>query len=373
MDTEGKFMLKMIRNSSNHIVVMLDNLQKDAIGAGRIVLYGAGYCGHEALSQLRNRNLPVFAVCDDARVGQELDGFPITDISLVKPGSDLKIFVTSGFNEKMIQKLERLGLIDYYVEADFGRFEPEKENYDFFKNHQMEIESAYDLLEDDYSKSLYVNLINYRISRDHNYMNGMRELSPQYYPDEPDLRFPINSPLKSHVFMDLGAYDGDSIRDFLTYVGGQYKQIIAVEASEKNYERLKDNCMGMHDVECINIGIADRKKEMRFSMSDAKNSFTSSEGESVLQVDSVDNILRGREVSYIKMDIEGAEFEAIKGANKTIREYMPIMAISVYHLTEDLFRILLLIEEIIQGRYKFYLRHYSPTMIETILYAVPRV
>lgn len=111
---------------------------------------------------------------------------------------------------------------------------------------------------------------------------------------------------------------------------------------------------------------------MPFSMSDAKNSFAASDGEYMLAVDSVDNILRGRKVSFIKMDIEGAEYDAIRGAYKTIKKMTPILAISVYHLTEDLFRIALEVEKISPDTYDYYLRHYSPTMIETVLYAVPK-
>ena len=73
------------------------------------------------------------------------------------------------------------------------------------------------------------------------------------------------------------------------------------------------------------------------------------------------------------MDIEGAEYEAIGGAQETIKKYKPVMAVSVYHFTEDLFRLCLEIEEIIPDQYDYFLRHYSPTMIETILYAVPKM
>ena len=365
-------MLEMLCDRNNYIMDLLDSLKDGSWGGYRIVLYGAGYCGHEALKQFRDREIDVYAICDDARIGQELDGFPISDISLIEPDGDLKIFVTSGFNEKMIDKLKRLGLYQYYVKADFGRFEPEKETYKFFLRHKNEVEETYDLLEDDLSKKLFVSLINYRISRNSEFIDEMRESSTQYFPEEPNLRFPIVSSLKAHSFLDLGAYDGDSIRDFLYYTGCEYEKIIAVEASEKNYKELVENCARLHDVDCINVGISDSRKELSFNMSDAKNSFVSADGEAVLAVDSVDNILRGREVSFIKMDIEGAEYDAIRGAEKTIRKYVPILAVSVYHLTEDLFRLPLLIEEIVPGRYRYYMRHYSPTIIETILYAVPR-
>lgn len=364
-------MFEFVKNEKNRISSLLDEIQGYGEGT-RIVLYGAGYCGHEALAQFRLRGIPVYAVCDDGRIGQDLDGFPITDISDIGHSENLIIFVTCGFNGGMIVKLKELGLGDYYRDADFGRYEPEKETYDFFFEHSKEVEKVYRLLKDELSKKLYLNLINYRISRNPKYLSGMIERTPQYYPDEPNLGAIVPEGFDNHVFMDLGAYDGDSVCGFIEYVNGKYDGIIAIEASERNYRLLVEKCRNLRNIDCINIGIADEKKMMRFSMSDAKNSFASSDGECMLAVDSVDNILKDRKVSFIKMDVEGAEYDAIQGAYKTIKRWTPILAISVYHLTEDLFRIALEVEKIAPSTYEYYLRHYSPTMIETVLYAVPK-
>lgn len=97
-------MFEMVKNENNRISFLLDELQEYE-GVYRIVLYGAGYCGHEALTQFRQREIPVYALCDDGRIGQNLDGFPITDISDIKPSENLIIFVTSGFNTAIITKL----------------------------------------------------------------------------------------------------------------------------------------------------------------------------------------------------------------------------------------------------------------------------
>ena len=172
--------------------------------------------------------------------------------------------------------------------------------------------------------------------------------------------------------MDLGAYDGDSIKGFISYVDGHYDKIIGVEASKKNYEKLKSNLNGTPNVELHNIGIYSEKTELSFIVSDAKNSFVSVEGNQKLSVDTVDNIVRGQKVTFIKMDIEGAEYDAILGAEQTIKENHPMMAVSIYHLVEDLWRLQLKIEEFCPGVYDYYIRHYSPTVIETILYAVPK-
>ena len=173
------------------------------------------------------------------------------------------------------------------------------------------------------------------------------------------------------VFLDLGAYDGDSLRGFIDYTGDQYKKIIAVEASRKNYEMLVKNTEMLPRVQCVNIGIHKEKGQIRFEVSDAKNSFASADGADVLDVDSVDHILNSEAVTTIKMDIEGAEYDAILGMEQTLRNH-PVLMVSIYHKVEDLFRLQLLIEKMCPNTYDYYIRHYSPTIIETVLYAVPK-
>ena len=172
--------------------------------------------------------------------------------------------------------------------------------------------------------------------------------------------------------MDCGAYDGDTIRSFLKYVDGNYEKIIAVEAGRKNFERLQKNLAEVPNVEYHNVGVFDRRTQLKFTDDDAKNSFIDESGESVIEMDSIDNILDDKPASFIKMDIEGAEYEALVGAEHTLQKYNPALAVCVYHKVEDLYRLQLLIENTCPHAYDYYLRHYSPTVIETVLYAVPQ-
>ena len=84
----------------------------------------------------------------------------------------------------------------------------------------------------------------------------------------------------------------------------------------------------------------------------------------------IDDVVGKDNVTFIKMDIEGSELEALRGASKTIQEHSPKLAISVYHKPEDIIDIPLFISEINSG-YKFYLRHYTNWSVDTVLYAIP--
>lgn len=360
----GFMIISKLIDTKNHIESVLQTLKAQG---KKVVIYGAGYCGHETIGLLRAHAIPVVAAYDDCARGGDIDGIKIDSLSNLCPDTDTAILLTSGFNRKMKDRLADLGLLPYYVPADFGRYDAEKESYAYFEANVEELQSAYDLLEDERSREIFLSLVNYRISREPDALADLEE-SGQYFPHEQDLDLSAYS----GCFLDLGAYDGDSLRGFVDYVAGNYGSIVAVEASRKNYESLLRQTRDVPRVECHCVGVWKGKGELRFAVSDAKNSFAAEDGGDVLSVDSVDNIMVGRSVSFIKMDVEGAEYEAIQGAEQTIRRFLPAMAISVYHKVEDLFRLQLLVESIAPGKYNYYLRHYSPTVIETVLYAVPR-
>ncbi len=108
-----------ITNEENAI----NRLLKKDWSAKKIVLYGAGYCGFETITLFRQHDIKIFAVCDDNRAGEYIEGIKIIPINDVTPCDELVIFITSGFNAKMKSRLKELGLYDYYYEIDFGRYD----------------------------------------------------------------------------------------------------------------------------------------------------------------------------------------------------------------------------------------------------------
>lgn len=353
-----------IHDSKNAVPECLRTLKENR---NDVILYGAGYCGHETISLMHAHHIPIRAVCDDFRAGEELDGYRIVRLDEAAPDRDTVIFITSGFNVNMKKRLADLGLISHYREMDFGRFDSEKENASYFRMHEDELQRAWRLLSDARSRDVLERLVNYRISRDIKYLAGLEEKN-QYFPPKDEISLLRG---EDDVFLDLGAYDGDSLRGFIHYAEDRYKKIIAVEASRKNYEMLVKNTEKNPRIQCINIGVYKEKTQLNFDVSEAKNSFVSGGGTTVLDVDSVDNLLQGASVTIVKMDIEGAEYDAILGMRKTLEQH-PVLMVSIYHMVEDLYRLQLLIESMCPNVYDYYIRHYSPTVIETVLYAVPK-
>lgn len=174
---------------------------------------------------------------------------------------------------------------------------------------------------------------------------------------------------ENEVFVDGGVYDGATSGDFVKWTNGKYEAIYGFEANPYCIKKCRrfyiDN--SIHDVELIEKGMWDKKTRMGFVGDYSKTSRISNNGNEVIDLDTIDNVLNGRRATFIKMDIEGAEYLALLGAKETIKKYRPRMALSVYHKPQDIIEIPALLLEYVED-YKFALRQYSSAADETILY-----
>lgn len=189
--------------------------------------------------------------------------------------------------------------------------------------------------------------------------------SKQYFQD--DL---IHFSEKS-VLVDCGAYTGDTLADFLRH-GYPFHKYIAYELSRQNYEELQNNIKnvrggGIGELIAYNCGVGERNEQMYYEDVVSASSVSSAgvPGEIVRMSDH----LRDEPVSFIKMDIEGAEMGALKGSAELIRRRRPDLAICTYHSISDLYEIPLYIHSLVP-EYRLYLRHHTPVFCETVCYAV---
>lgn len=172
----------------------------------------------------------------------------------------------------------------------------------------------------------------------------------------------------NEIFVDCGCLDGETSKEFIKWSGDEYQHIYAFEPDTKQIEKCQKALEGERaDVYCK--GVWNKREQLRFTAFLEGSSYVSEEGESVIEADCLDNVLRDVGVTFIKMDIEGAEIQAIQGAKKLIQKNHPKLAISIYHRPEDIYEIPNLLLEYNPG-YVFYLRHYSVSASETVLYAI---
>lgn len=242
------------------------------------------------------------------------------------------------------------------------------------KIHRNDVLSCYDLFIDEKSKSLYAELIRCRLFADYptdNYVDKEQYFSfrnfGEYDPNE--------------VFVDCGAYVGDSLENYIWRTDGTFKKIIAFEPDIENVkainarlERLKKEWNLKDDkFEIYPYGISDKNSTSYIERYEINNGFGSKlkvnktiDSVEIVSV-SIDEYIK-EPIGFIKADIESYEYKLIIGAKKCIEKYQPKLAICIYHNVVDFYSIPLLIHEICPD-YNFSIRHYTHVLSDTVLYA----
>lgn len=180
-------------------------------------------------------------------------------------------------------------------------------------------------------------------------------------------------PRKDEIFIDAGCCDCATTNEFIKWSHNSYKKIIAFEPNPKQYDICHKLSRKIIDFTVYPYGLWNDSVDMGF-IDDTTNS-----GGGKISLDSINNSVRistvklddiidGDKATFIKMDVEGSELNALKGASHTIGKYRPKLAISLYHKPEDVWEIPRFILSL-NEEYKLYIRHYLHDEPETVLYA----
>jgi FkbM family methyltransferase len=241
-------------------------------------------------------------------------------------------------------------------------------DYEFFTTHKPEFKATYDILADDISRKTMEHYLYACISGDVSLLNG--DPKPhQYFND-------ITINCDCSIFVDCGAFVGDTVMDAMNFYGSdKICRVYSFEPDEANIQRIlgnvKSGSIPREKFTLIRAGCSDSHATLAFS-SNGDGSAICEDGDITIDVDSIDNLVKAP-ATFIKMDIEGYELDAIRGASKTIKRNRPTLCICVYHKREDLIAIPKLIMSIAgDGAYRFYLRHHQTNLTELVLYAIPR-
>ncbi len=166
----------------------------------------------------------------------------------------------------------------------------------------------------------------------------------------------ILKPGKSETYLDIGAYRGDTVKEFLHYSSGGYNEIIAAEPDIKNFRKLTEACGNLKNFTAVNAAVSDRCGKVYFADKAGRQSSISEKGKEIDCI-TVDEICRNKNVTYIKADSEGEEAKIMCGARETILRCKPKLNIALYHRSEDIFKLPLLISEICPD-YRFEIRRH---------------
>lgn len=252
---------------------------------------------------------------------------------------------------------ENAGL-DFPVLRFWGGFKEE------FNKNRDKFDWIESLLSDLLSKDIYEKIISFRLSGNLEYMKGFSDRQRyQYFENF------LNLPVKDGVFIDVGGFDGFTSQEFIKRCP-DFRAVYFFEPDPNNYEVAGEVLDEYANVTLMQIGLSDKKQFLRFS-SGGSVSAISKDGDKEIEVDALDNLVHDH-VTFIKMDIEGAEGGAIKGARRTILENHPILAICVYHKDNDIWEIPELVFSI-RSDYDIYLRHYTEGVAETVMFFMPKL
>ena len=174
------------------------------------------------------------------------------------------------------------------------------------------------------------------------------------------------------VMIDGGAFDGDTVRNFLRDSKGNYKKIYAFEPDASNFRRLKNYASRERDIAPIEMGLSDRNGTVYFLEGEGHGSRIpedASKSNTKIQVCRLDDVVKER-VTYIKMDIEGAEMDAIEGAKNIIAKDNPRLGIAVYHRPEHMVELAQFIEDY-RKKDNVYFSHHTPYVYDSTVFTVP--
>lgn len=238
------------------------------------------------------------------------------------------------------------------------------------------VHAVADMLQDDKSKEILLTILQCYATKN----VFLRLWEKVFYGDEQYYPEGIVHLGEHESFVDCGAYNGDSLKVFLEKVNRQFDNFYAFEMEHKNFEELtkfvENECAPFQNkIQLFNYGVWNEHKKffiagnkgMENSVLNVLNS-PQYEGEQV-ELCALDEIIGNQAVSFIKMDIEGAELEALQGAKNIIQTQHPTLAICIYHKYEDFYTIPLYIKSLVEG-YKIYFRHHTYLDHDIVCYAV---
>ena len=240
----------------------------------------------------------------------------------------------------------------------------------FLNRYKEKVLNFYDLLDDERSREIFYLLVECRV---HEAFPSADLYSDNQY-------FAIKQFAKrdfEEVFVDCGAYVGDSVEQYIWHKMSVFKKIIAFEPDEDNYRAMEKRMIRLKEewnipdekIELRKCGLGDKQENLAINKKGSGSSLSvvDCETEDFCCVTSVDAALNEK-IGFIKADIEGSEYEMLLGAKESIRRYTPLIAVAIYHNAIALFDIALLIHGI-DSKYHFSIRHHSFEMDETVLYA----
>lgn len=363
--------------------MFLENYKKmyfiNSMQSKPLVLFGASASGEKTYKLLSQKGVKIDYFCDNnkEKCGKTINNIEIISLNqLLTMDRDINILVTSSFYKEIMAQLKSYGFKNV-ISFENNTFELfvflhhfDHYLYDTIFQNQFEIEMIYEILADFSSKQVLLNILRQRLTFDFSYTFSVGEdnrfsRKRQYFDND------LINLTSNETFLDIGACVGEVTKEFIERVNNQFRKIYVFEPQKDNYLKLSQELGNLDNDDKViieNVGVYSENGRVNF-IENGKGSKISNEGTDTIKVIKLDDFLIDEPVTFIKMDIEGSEIEALKGAKNIITKYKPKLAICVYHNPTDLWEIPLFIHSLVP-EYKIYLRLYSTSIGEAVCYAI---
>ncbi len=350
---------------------------------GTVVLFGAGRLGQLCARALRRGGVPLRAFCDHNIALREtsVEGGEVLslDEATLRFGSSALFVVaiwTGTARENMLERIAHLracgcrSVVPYSALVwAHGREETPFHSFDLpsrFLARRFEMAEMGKLLADDESLRTYERELMRRLRGE---FSAAAPAADQYFPRD------LVSPAEDEVFVDGGAYTGDTLLDFLKFTEGRFTAYHGIEADSANAARLHETVAKLPKelrAKCTvhEVALHDREEMLHFSAAGSTTSRLSVSGAQQVRGQRLDQLMRERRTSFLKLDVEGAEPEVLTGAMKSLRRDQPIAALCVYHYPAHLWSVPLALHEQLP-RHRFALRGHGQDGWESVCYAIP--
>ncbi len=315
-----------------------------------ILIYGMGDGCDKIISVCHEKRIPISGIfaSDEYVRDKTVHGFKIISLSRAKekfPGM-IVLLAFGVFRDDLMEKIISLSKEVELYAPEVPLFGGGLFDTAFYEENLSSIQAVEEMLSDEMSKKVFQNLIEYKLTG---------RIAPLLENESDRVKDLLNLiPFqKGDVYVDLGAYDGDTVLEW-HHLFPEHGKIFAMEPNPKTFQKLLENTKEIPDIKPLPFAAWNQNETLLFNGKSGRSAALSEEGK--LRVEARRTDLLCQCADFIKFDVEGAEREAIEGAENLIRSHRPSLCISAYHRTEDLFAIPLQVKKILP-EYRVYLRH----------------
>lgn len=326
--------------------------------------------GCNEFSESVARVVSVTAYVDDFTAATFYRGKPVVRMTALPQESVVVVCAVAMRPLTALSRLQLAGIryvVDYFT---LSRLRPElfpaptylEDSREDIERNLSRYEQVYQRLADEASRQAFAQVTSFRATWELEHLRGFTLATDhQYFENFLELR-------QDEIFVDGGGFDGETSLEFHRRCPG-HQAIYFFEPNTKMLAVARQTLQDVPHVEFFQKGLYHRKARLRFDPSGGTGSHICENGSLEIDATSLDEAVAGP-VTFIKLDIEGAEYDALRGTVGHLSRGQPKLAVCVYHRQDDFWRIPELVRQI-NPNYRVFFRHYTEGILESVMFFVP--